>query len=66
MLDKLKPEQVKRGETVFISYEPGKSITLRKAGVNFRVLTSNEKKIQVDDEVKFVVAGDYVTLVFQR
>jgi len=63
-IDKLKPEQVKKGETVQINYAPGKNIEIRKLGELFKVISSNDKKVLVNDEVKFTIAELHYPLAF--
>lgn len=54
-LEKLKPEQIKNGQTVQLTYEPSKTIELKKTGSLFMVVSSNEKKLALNDEIKFGV-----------
>ena len=63
-IDKLKGEQVKRGETVHVGYEPGRIKVIRKTGAYFTVVSSNDRKILADDEVKFTVAELHYPLTF--
>jgi hypothetical protein len=51
----LRPEQVRKGQTVLLAYEPGKKIELKKEGTAFLVVTSNEKKLLPNDTVTFQV-----------
>ena len=63
-LEKLKPEQVKKGQSVVVSYEPGKKIEIKRNGTGFLVVSSNEKKLHLNDEVKFRVLELHYPLTF--
>ena len=63
-LDKLKPEQVRKGQTVFLSYEPGKKIEIQKQGNVFLIISSNDRKLIVGDEVKFGTIELHYPLTF--
>jgi hypothetical protein len=52
-IEKLKPEQVGKGQSFILSYEPGKNIELQKQGSSFLIVSSNERKLLPGDEVKF-------------
>ena len=52
-LDRLSPQQIKNGQVIKITYQPGKIIELKKVGQVFQVVNSNEKKLLLNDEVKF-------------
>jgi hypothetical protein len=59
-IEKLKQEQIKKGQSVLLTYEPGKKIELQKNGNNFLVLSSNDRKLLANDTVHFhVVQTDY-------
>lgn len=53
IIERLSPQQVKAGQVVEICYEPKKVVELKKQGNIFQVVSSNEKKIQLNDEVQF-------------
>lgn len=53
IIERLSPQQVKAGQVVEICYEPKKVIELKKQGNTFHVVSSNEKKLQLNDEVQF-------------
>jgi len=53
ILERLKHEQIKAGQTIQLSYEPGKIIEVKKTGSVFQVILSNEKRLLLNDEVKF-------------
>lgn len=65
-IEKLAPGDIRKDETVLLSYEPGKQIGLRKVGAVFLVTSSNERKIQVGDEVKFRLAEIHYPLTFSE
>ena len=52
-VQKLKPEQVGKGQNVILGYEPGKKIEMIKKDNLFLVLSSNDRKLWVNDEIKF-------------
>jgi hypothetical protein len=52
-LEKLKPQQIKTGESITITYEPRKVIEVKKKEGIFKVVSSNEKQLLLNDEVKF-------------
>jgi hypothetical protein len=52
-LEKLSPHQIKSGQGIKITYQPGKIIELKKIGQSFQVVNSNEKKLILNDEIKF-------------
>ena len=64
MIEKLSATQVKRGQTIQIAYEPGKLVEIEKAGVGFTVLSTNDKKIQLNDEVNFRIIELHYPLTF--
>jgi hypothetical protein len=53
VIDMLKPEQVKNGQTIQLTYGPGKVVEVRKVGGSLQVVSSNEKRLQLNDEVRF-------------
>ena len=63
-LERLKPEQIKAGHTIRITYEPGKVIEIRKIGTALQVVSSNEKKLMPNDEVKFKLLELHYPLTF--
>jgi hypothetical protein len=63
-MERLKPEQIKRGETVELKYQPGKVIELKKIENIFAVVSSNEKRLQLNDEVKFNLLELHYPLTF--
>jgi hypothetical protein len=52
-LEKLRPEQIRKGQTVFLGYEPGKKIEIQRQGNSFLILSSNDRKLSSGNEVKF-------------
>ncbi|MFN8323982.1 MAG: hypothetical protein U0T74_15060 [Chitinophagales bacterium] len=64
LLEKLKPEQIRKGQSVVLTYEPAKKIELRKSGTTFLVVSSNEKKLHLNDEVRFRVLELHYPLTF--
>ena len=63
-LEKLKPEQVRKGQIVLLGYEPGKKIELQKQGNSFLITSSNDRKLFPGDEVKFGVVELHYPLTF--
>jgi hypothetical protein len=63
-LEKLKPEQVRKGQTIFLTYEPGKKIEIQKQGNAFLIISSNDRKLILGDEVKFGVVELHYPLTF--
>ena len=53
VIDMLKPEQIKNGQAIQVAYEPARVIEIRKVGGSLQVVTSNEKRLLVNDEVRF-------------
>jgi len=64
ILERLKPEQIKKGETVELKYQPGKLIHLKKTENVIVVVSSNEKRLQLNDEVKFTLLELHYPLTF--
>jgi len=54
-IEKLKPENIKINQTVQIGYEPNRTIEFKKAGTIFRIVSSNERRLLLNDEIKFSV-----------
>ena len=52
-IEKIKQGQVRKGQSVILCYEPGKKIELRKSGDSFLVISSNDRKLHLNDEVHF-------------
>ena len=63
-LERLRPEQIKAGHTIRITYEPGKIIEIRKTGAAIQVVSSNEKKLAANDEVKFKLLELHYPITF--
>ena len=63
-IEKLKPEQVGKGQSVILTYEPGKKIELKKDGTTFLVVSSNDRKLLLNDEVKLRVLELHHPLTF--
>ena len=63
-LEKLKPEQVRKGQNVFLGYEPGKKIEVQKQGSNFVILSSNDRKLLMGDVVTFGIIELHHPLTF--
>jgi hypothetical protein len=63
-IEKLKPEHIGKGHSVILSYEPGKKIELQKQGNGFLVLSSNDRKLILGDEVKFGIIELHYPLTF--
>ena len=53
VIEKLDPEQMKNGQAIQVAYEPAKVIEIRKVGGLLRVVSSNEKRLLLNDEVRF-------------
>lgn len=52
-IERLKPEQVKRGQTVQLVYEPGKQVEIKRTGGIYKIVVSNDRRLQLNDEVEF-------------
>ena len=63
-LEKLKPEQLRKGQNVFLGYEPGKKIEIQKQGNSFLVLSSNDRKLLMADVVTFGIIELHHPLTF--
>jgi hypothetical protein len=63
-IEKLKPEQIGKGQSVILSYEPVKKIELQKQGNCFLVLSSNDRKLILGDEVKLGAIELHYPLTF--
>ena len=55
ILERLTPQQIKAGQTIQLTYEPRKVIEIRKIGTAFQVVSSNEKRLLANDDVKFKI-----------
>lgn len=64
IIERLSPQQVKAGQVVEVCYEPKKVIELKKQGNVFTVVSSNEKKLHLNDEVKFTLLELHYPLTF--
>ena len=53
VIDMLRPEQVKNGQAIQVAYEPARVIEVRKVGGSLQVVSSNEKRLLLNDEVRF-------------
>jgi hypothetical protein len=63
-IEKLSATQVKKGQAVQIAYEPGKQVEIRKVGATFNVLSTNDKKILLNDVVDFRLIELHYPLTF--
>ena len=63
-LEKLRPDQLRKGQTLFLSYQPGKKIEIQKQGGAFLILSSNDRKLFPGDEVKFGAVELHYPLTF--
>lgn len=63
-IEKLSTSQVKKGQKVLIAYEPGKQIETERTGSGFVVVSTNDKKLQLNDEVDFRVIELHYPLTF--
>lgn len=66
VIEKLKPTQVKSGQTVRVSFEPGRQVSIKKENAAYHVVASNEKKLLSGDEVEFRVIELHYPLTFTR
>ena len=66
ILERLKPEQIRKGETVELKYQPGKAIELKKVENVFVVVSTNDKRLQLNDEVKFTLLELHYPLIFSH
>ena len=64
VIDKLKPEQIKNGQIIQLTYEPGRVIEVRMVGGTLQLVTSNEKRLLLNDEVRFKVMELHYPLTF--
>ena len=64
VIETLGAEQVKNGQVISLAYEPGKHVELEKVGVVFKVLATNDKKIQSNDVVDFRIVKRHYPLTF--
>jgi len=64
IIEKLKPQQVKNGETIHVDYEPAKQVSIKRIGATYRVVATNDKKIQLNDEVEFSLFELHYPLTF--
>lgn len=64
IIERLKPEQVKKGETVELKYQPAKFIELKKTENVFVVVSTNERRLRLNDEVKFTLLELHYPLTF--
>lgn len=64
IIERLTPQQIKAGQIVTVSYEPRKVIELKRHGKSFYVLSTNEKKLQLNDEVKYKLLELHYPLTF--
>ena len=64
IITSLRSEQVRKGQPVVLTYEPGKKIELRKEGTTFLVISSNDKKLIANDRVTFRVIELHYPLTF--
>lgn len=63
-IEKLNASQVKKGQTVLLAYEPGKQVEIEKTGAVFKVLSTNDKKVQLNDVVDFRIIELHHPLTF--
>lgn len=66
LIDKLRPEQIKNGQAIQVAYEPTKVIEIRKVGGQLQVVSSNEKRVLVNDEVRFRLLELHYPLTFSH
>jgi hypothetical protein len=66
VIEKLKPTQVKSGQTVQVGFEPGRQVSIKREGGAYRVIASNEKKLSLGDEVEFRIIELHYPLTFTR
>ncbi len=52
-VQKMKPEQVGKGQSIILSYEPSKKIEMIKKENVFLITSSNDRRLLVNDEIKF-------------
>jgi hypothetical protein len=64
VIEKLNPEQVKNGQAIRLTYEPAKVVDIKKKGALFVVVSTNEKRLLVNDDVKFRTVELYYPLTF--
>lgn len=64
VIERLKPSQIKNGQTIQINYEPHKQVIIKRTGKVYKVVVSNEKKLQLNDEVEFRIIELHYPLTF--
>lgn len=64
VIERLSPQQIKSAQVVTISYEPKKVVELKRQDNIFIVVSSNEKKLHLNDEVKFALLELHYPLTF--
>ena len=64
IIERLSSQQVKTAQVLMIKYEPKKVVELKKRGNGFHVVSSNEKKLLLNDEVKFTLLELHYPLTF--
>ena len=63
-IEKLSASQVKKAQVIQITYEPGKQVEIEKTGPSFKVLSTNDKKIQLNDVLDFRLIELHYPLTF--
>ena len=64
VIEKLDPEQVKNGQAIQLTYEPAKVIEIKKVRGTLQVVTSNEKRLLLNDDVRFRLLELHYPLTF--
>ena len=64
VIERLEPEQIKNGQIIQLTYEPARVIEIRKVGGTLQVVSSNEKRLLLNDEVRFRLLVLHYPLTF--
>ena len=64
VIEKLEPEQIKNAQVIQLTYEPGRVVEVTKVGGRLQVVSSNEKRLQLNDEARFRLIVLHYPLTF--
>ena len=64
VIERLQPEQIKNGQIIQLTYEPCKVVEVRKVGETLQVVSANEKRLLLNDEVRFRLLVLHYPLTF--
>lgn len=63
-IERIKSSQLRTGETIRLTYEPSKELIIKRVGNLYVVMATNDKKLQLNDEVEFNLAELHYPLTF--